>query len=59
MAKLRYRNTVEFLGIWEQVHNPDFNYGGFAAIRNQAGLNSYKVSVLTTDPGVLELGSEE
>ena len=29
---LRNRNTVEFLGIWEQVHNPDFNYGGFAAI---------------------------
>jgi transcription elongation factor GreA-like protein len=29
---LRNRNTVEFLGIWEQVRNPDFNYGGFAAI---------------------------
>jgi hypothetical protein len=42
---LRNRNTIEFLGIWEQVHNPDFNYGEFAAIRNQAGLNSYKISV--------------
>jgi hypothetical protein len=42
---LRNRNTVEFLGIWESVHNPDFNYGGFAAIRSQAGLNSYKLSV--------------
>lgn len=42
---LRNRNTVEFLGIWERVHNPDFNYGGFAAIRSQAGLNSYKLSV--------------
>ncbi|WP_350282216.1 KilA-N domain-containing protein [Nitrosomonas sp.] len=30
---LRNRNTVEFLGIWEQVHNPDFNYGEFATIR--------------------------
>jgi hypothetical protein len=30
---LRNRNTVEFLGIWESVHNPDFNYGGFAAIK--------------------------
>ena len=30
---LRNRNTVEFLGIWEQVHNPAFNYGGFATIR--------------------------
>jgi KilA-N domain len=42
---LRNRNTVEFLGIWEQVHNPDFNYGGFAIIKSQAGLNNYKLSV--------------
>ena len=42
---LRNRNTVEFLGIWEQVHNPDFNYGEFAAIKSQAGLHSYKISV--------------
>lgn len=42
---LRNRNTVEFLGIWEQVHNPAFNYGGFAAIERQAGLNNYKLSV--------------
>lgn len=42
---LRNRNTVEFLGIWEQVHNPIFNYGEFAAIKSQAGLNSYKISV--------------
>ena len=32
---LRNRNTVEFLGIWEQIHNPDFNYGEFATIRSQ------------------------
>lgn len=42
---LRNRNTVEFLGIWERVYNPDFNYGEFATIRSQAGLNSYKISV--------------
>jgi len=42
---LRNRNTVEFLGIWERVHNPDFNYGEYATIRGQAGLNSYKISV--------------
>jgi len=42
---LRNRNTVEFLGIWEQIHNPDFNYGEFAIIKSQAGLNSYKISV--------------
>jgi len=29
---LRNRNTVEFLGIWESVNNPDFSYGEFATI---------------------------
>ena len=42
---LRNRNTLEYLGIWERVHNPDFNYGEFAIIKSQAGLNSYKISV--------------
>lgn len=42
---LRNRNTVEFLSIWESVNNPNFNYGEFATIRSQAGLNSYKISV--------------
>ena len=42
---LRNRNTVEFLGIWESVHNPRFNYGEFAIIKSKAGLNSYKLSV--------------
>ena len=42
---LRNRNTVEFLGIWESVHNPRFNSGEFATIKSQAGLNSYKLSV--------------
>jgi hypothetical protein len=42
---LRNRNTVEFLGIWERIYNPDFNYGEFATIKSQAGLNNYKISV--------------
>ena len=42
---LRNRNTVEFLGIWESVYNPQFNYGEFAIIKSQAGLNNYKISV--------------
>jgi hypothetical protein len=42
---LRNRNTVEFLGIWESIYNPAFNYGEFATIRSEAGLNSYKISV--------------
>lgn len=42
---LRNRNTVEFLGIWEGLHNPNFNYGGFAIIKSKAGLNNYKISI--------------
>lgn len=42
---LRNRNTVEFLGVWESIYNPAFNYGEFATIKSQAGLNSYKISV--------------
>lgn len=42
---LRNRNTVEFLGIWERLYNPDFNSGEFAIIKSQVGLNSYKLSV--------------
>ena len=38
---LRNRNTVEFLGVWETVNNPNFNYGEFATIRSHVGLNSY------------------
>ncbi len=42
---LRNRNTVEFLGIWERVYNQTFNYGEFAIIKSQVGLNNYKISV--------------
>ena len=42
---LRNRNTLEFIGIWEKIYNPDFNYGEFAIIKNQSGLNSFKISV--------------
>jgi len=42
---LRNRNTLEFLSVWEKLNNPNFNYGEFATIRNQSGLNSFKVSV--------------
>jgi len=42
---LRNRNTIEFLGIWERVHNPSFNYIEFDIIKSQAGLNSYILSV--------------
>ena len=41
---LRNRNTVEFLGIWEQLNNPNFNYAEFDIIKSQAGLNNYRLS---------------
>jgi hypothetical protein len=41
---LRNRNTVEFLGIWEQLNNPDFNPVEFDGIKKQAGLNSYTLT---------------
>lgn len=42
---LRNRNTLEYLGIWERVYNPRFNYGEFALIKSRSGLNSFKISV--------------
>ena len=44
---LRNRNTVEFLGIWERVHNPDFNYGEFAPSENR---NPPRGSVTASSP---------
>lgn len=41
---LRNRNTVEFLGIWEQLNNPNFNPVEFDGIRMQAGLNSFTLT---------------
>jgi len=38
---LRNRNTIEFLGIWEQLNNPDFKPIEFDGFRKQAGLNSF------------------
>ena len=36
---LRNQTTIEFLGIWESVYNPNFNSGEFATIKSQADLN--------------------
>lgn len=41
---LRNRNTVEYLGIWESINNPLFNYGEFTTIKSMAGLHSYRIS---------------
>ncbi|WP_133512321.1 KilA-N domain-containing protein [Candidatus Thiosymbion oneisti] len=41
---IRNRNTVEFLGIWEQIHNPGFNPVEFDGFRRQARLNSFTLT---------------
>ena len=41
---MRNRNTVEFLGIWETLHNSNFNPIEFEGVRKEAGLNSFTLS---------------
>ena len=38
---MRNRSTVEFLGLWERIHNPDFNYLEFEVIDREAGRNGF------------------
>jgi len=42
---LRNKNTIEFIGIWEEIYNPNFNSPEFGGIRNEAGLNRFTLSV--------------
>ena len=42
---LRNKNTIEFLGIWEEMYNPNFNSPEFEGIKNMAGLNRFILSV--------------
>lgn len=42
---LRNSNTLEYLNAWEELNNPSFNYGEFAIIRKESGVNSFKISV--------------
>ena len=42
---LRNKNTIEFLGIWEEMYNPLFNSPEFGGIKNAAGLNRFLLSV--------------
>jgi len=48
---MRNRNTVEFLGIWEQLNNPNFKPLEFEGFRRKAGLNSF---VLTPKQWTIE-----
>lgn len=38
---MRTRNTIQYLGIWEELHNPSFNRVEFEAVKKEAGLNSF------------------
>ena len=42
---LRNKNTIEFLGIWEEMYNPNFNSPEFEGIKHEAGLNRFILSV--------------
>ena len=41
---MRNRNTLEFIGIWEQMNNPDFKGNEFVTFKSQAGLNSFNLT---------------
>jgi len=41
---MRNRNTLEFIGIWEQLNNPDFKGNEFVTLKMQAGLNSFNLT---------------
>ena len=41
---LRNRNTIEYLGLWEKMNNPNFNPLEFEGFKNDAGLNSFTLS---------------
>lgn len=42
---LRSRQTIDFLGLWEQINNPDFKGVEFDSFKNQAGSNSFTLSL--------------
>ena len=42
---LRNKNTIEFIGMWEEMYNPYFNSPEFEGIKNAAGLNRFILSV--------------
>jgi len=41
---MRNRNTIEYLGLWECLYNPDFNPLEFEGFRKEAGLNAFTLS---------------
>jgi len=42
---LSTKNIIEYIGEWEAIFNPNFNYTEFGTIRNSAGSNNFVISV--------------
>ncbi len=52
---MRSRDVIEFLGIWELLHNPDFNRVNFEAVKNEAGYNRF---VMTPTKWIEQTGAK-
>lgn len=55
---IRTRSSIEFLGIWELLNNPDFNRVEFDTVKNQSGSNAFvihQMKLLLADAGARRL----
>ena len=41
---MRNKEVISYLGLWENINNPNFNRGEFAPFKNEAGSNTFKIS---------------
>lgn len=41
---MRNKDTIDYLGLWESIYNPNFNRVGFEAVKNEAGRNRFTMS---------------
>ena len=53
---MRLRHTIEYLGLWEQINNPDFNPTEFEGFRNESGKNAFLMSPKKWITGVNAIG---
>jgi hypothetical protein len=45
------KNTLEYVGTWEKINNPIFNYTEFGVIENEAGVNRYSNEIIIKSSG--------
>lgn len=57
------RSTIEFLGLWEQLNNPDFNPIEFEGFKNEAGANAFTLSpkkwIMSTNAMLIDQGTSQ